>query len=68
EFLNDEQIIDLATQSAEFDSSLSDEELVLISYKEGLNALITFINYFEQQTDAEFKIEDLHTLRKYNNI
>ncbi|CAG8458943.1 316_t:CDS:1, partial [Racocetra fulgida] len=68
EFLDDEQIIDLATQSAEFDSSSGDEELVLISHKEGLNALTTFIDYFKQQADAEFKVEDLYTLKKYNNI
>ncbi|CAG8854279.1 2540_t:CDS:2, partial [Gigaspora margarita] len=66
EFLDDEQIIELATQSAEFDSSSSDKELVLVSHKEGLNALTTFIEYFEQQADAEFKAEDLHTLKKYN--
>ncbi|CAG8805664.1 26665_t:CDS:2, partial [Gigaspora margarita] len=68
EFLDDEQIVELATQSVKFDSSSSDEELVLISYKEGLEALTTFINYFGQQTDAEFKVEDLKTLKKYNNI
>ncbi|KAF0416232.1 CENP-b protein 1 [Gigaspora margarita] len=68
EFLDDEQIVELATQTAEFDSSSSDEELVLISHKKGLEALTTFIDYFGQQTDAEFKIEDLRTLKKYNNI
>ncbi|CAG8447739.1 7328_t:CDS:2, partial [Dentiscutata heterogama] len=68
EFLDDKQIIDLATQSAEFDSSSGDEELVLISHKEGLNTLTTFIDYFKQQADAEFKVENLHTLKKYNNI
>ncbi|KAF0418491.1 CENP-b protein 1 [Gigaspora margarita] len=68
EFLDDEQIVELATQSVEFDSSSSDKELVLISHKKGLEALTTFIDYFEQQTDAEFKVEDLRTLKKYNNI
>ncbi|KAF0543314.1 hypothetical protein F8M41_004096 [Gigaspora margarita] len=56
EFLDDEQIIDLVTQSAEFDSSSSKEELALISHKEGLNALTTFIDYFEQQAN-EFKVK-----------
>ncbi|CAG8648615.1 18519_t:CDS:1, partial [Gigaspora margarita] len=67
-FLNDEQIVELATHSVEFDSSSSEEELVLISHKKELEALTTFINYFGQQTDAEFKTEDLKTLKKYNNI
>ncbi|CAG8713399.1 12112_t:CDS:1, partial [Gigaspora rosea] len=58
EFLDNEQIIDLVTQSAEFDSSSSEEELALISHKEGLNSLTAFIDYFEQQADAEFKVED----------
>ncbi|CAG8694939.1 6818_t:CDS:2, partial [Cetraspora pellucida] len=48
--------------------SLSNEELNLISYKEELNALTTFIDYFKQQTDADFKIEDLNIFKKYNNI
>ncbi|CAG8673316.1 6738_t:CDS:2, partial [Cetraspora pellucida] len=64
EILDDKQIIDLATQSAKFDSSSGDKELVLISHKEGLNVLTTFIDYFKQQMDAEFKVEDLHTLKK----
>ncbi|KAF0478873.1 CENP-b protein 1 [Gigaspora margarita] len=68
ELLDSEQIVELATQSVKFDSSSSDEELVLISYKEGLEALTTFIDYFGQQTDTEFKVEDLRTLKKYNNI
>ncbi|CAG8726106.1 258_t:CDS:1, partial [Cetraspora pellucida] len=68
EMLNNKQIIDLAIWSVEFEDSLSDKELDLISYKEGLNALTTFIDYFKQQTDADFKIEDLNIFKKYNNI
>ncbi|RIB12805.1 hypothetical protein C2G38_2199651 [Gigaspora rosea] len=55
EFLDNKQIIDLVTQSAKFYSSSSEKELALISHKEKLNSLTTFINYFEQQANAEFK-------------
>ncbi|CAG8705292.1 12128_t:CDS:2, partial [Racocetra fulgida] len=68
ELLSDNQIIDLVTQSVTLDSNSSNEEQVLISHKEGLDALTTFIEYFKQQMDAEFKIEDLNILKKYNNI
>ena len=68
EMLNDKQIIDLAVQFVEFEDSLSDEELDLIGHKEGLSALTTFIDYFKQQTDADFKIENLNIFKKYNNI
>ncbi|CAG8435791.1 5368_t:CDS:2, partial [Scutellospora calospora] len=63
------QILESETaNSIKFEDSLSDEELDLISHKEGLNALTTFIDYFKQQTDADFKIEDLNIFKKYNNI
>ncbi|CAG8464218.1 803_t:CDS:2, partial [Scutellospora calospora] len=64
-----QQILESETaNSIKFEDSLSDEELDLISHKDGLNALTTFIDYFKQQTDADFKIEDLNIFKKYNNI
>ncbi|CAG8509655.1 16742_t:CDS:2, partial [Cetraspora pellucida] len=68
EMLNDKQIIDFAIWSVELEDSLSNEELDLISHKERLNALTTFIDYFKQQTDVNFKIKDLNIFKKYNNI
>ncbi|CAB4439368.1 unnamed protein product [Rhizophagus irregularis] len=50
------------------DEDISDEEIQLMSDKEGVNALKTFINYFEQQDDSEFNINDLRIFRKYLRI
>ncbi|CAB5358617.1 unnamed protein product [Rhizophagus irregularis] len=66
EQLNDEQIINLLqNENDESDDDDSDEEILLVSEKQGVDALKIFINYFEQQNDPEFNIDDL---RFFKNI
>ena len=67
EHLTDEQIINLL-QDEKNEEDTSDEEIQVISDKEGINALKMFINYFEQQNDTEFNINDLYIFRKYLRI
>lgn len=70
EYLDDNQIIDLVqTEENEIESNsdISDDEFV-ITEKEGIEALKTFINYFEQQNDLEFNVGDLSIFRKYLRI
>ncbi|EXX65522.1 hypothetical protein RirG_132350 [Rhizophagus irregularis DAOM 197198w] len=69
EQLNDEQIINLLqNENDESDDDDSDEEILLVSEKQGVDALKIFINYFEQQNDPEFNIDDLRIFRKYLRI
>jgi hypothetical protein len=57
--LNDEQIINLLQNEGESDDNSSDEDIQLVSEKQGVDALKIFINYFEQQDDPEFNVDDL---------
>ena len=62
EYLTEDQIINLVRseeEENESDADTSDEELPLVSAKDGVNALRMFINYFEQQDDDDFNIDDL---------
>ncbi|CAB5357800.1 unnamed protein product [Rhizophagus irregularis] len=55
-------------ENDESDDDDSDEEILLVSEKQGVDALKIFINYFEQQNDPEFNIDDLRIFRKYLRI
>lgn len=72
EHLTDEQIINLLQdEENESDSEgdiSDDEEAMIVTEKKGVEALKTFINYFEQQNDPEFNIDELHVFRKYLRI
>jgi len=68
EQLNDEQIINLLQNEDESDDDSSDEDILLVSEKQGVDALKIFINYFEQQDDPEFNVDDLRIFRKYLRI
>jgi hypothetical protein len=69
ENLTDEQIINLVQiEGGDDDSDNSDEELSVVTDKEGTEALKTFINYFEQQNSEEFNVNDLYIFRKYLKI
>ena len=62
EYLTKDQIINLIRgeeEENESDANTSDEEILLVSAKNSVNALKTFINYFEQQDDAKFNNDDL---------
>jgi hypothetical protein len=50
------------------DDNSSDEDIRLVSEKQGVDALKIFINYFEQQDDPEFNVDDLRIFRKYLRI
>jgi hypothetical protein len=68
EQLNDEQIINLLQNEGKSDDNSSDEDIRLVSEKQGVDALKIFINYFEQQDDPEFNVDDLRIFRKYLRI
>jgi hypothetical protein len=71
ERLTNEQIINLLQDEeneSEDDGDISDEEALVVSEKKGVEALKTFINYFEQQNDPDFNIDDLWIFRKYLRI
>jgi len=71
EFLTEDQIINLIQneeEENESDEDTSDEEIPSVSAKNGVNALKIFINYFEQQDDAEFNVDDLYIFRKYLRV
>ncbi|CAB4477464.1 unnamed protein product [Rhizophagus irregularis] len=55
-------------ENDESDDDDSDEEILLVSEKQEVDALKIFINYFEQQNDPEFNIDDLRIFRKYLRI
>ena len=64
ENLNDDQIINLVQNEDDeinwSDDDNSDEEILLISIKKGMEGLKTFINYFKQQNNSEFNLKDLN--------
>ena len=71
ECLTDEQIINLLHDEgneSENESDILDEEVIVVSENEGIKAFKTIINYFEQQNDPAFSIDDLHIFRKYLRI
>ena len=71
EYFTEDQIINLVQseeEENESDADTSDEELPLVSAKDGVNALRMFINYFEQQDDDDFNIDDLCIFRKYLRV
>lgn len=68
EELSDTEIVELVIaeqQHKEQDSDDSDEEPLTIPASEGLAGLKKFLEFFEQQTDQNFKSEDLNIFRKY---
>ena len=69
EHLTDEQILNLL-QDEEYESEneSEDEEVLIVSEKEGIEACKTLINYFEQQNDPAFSIDDLCIFKKYLRI
>ena len=70
ECLTDEQIINLLQDEGNEseNESDSDEEAIIVLDNEGIDAFKTIINYFEQQNDPAFSIDDLHIFRKYLRI
>jgi len=69
EHLTDEQIINLLQDEGnKSESESEDEEVLIVSEKEGIEAFKTIINYFEQQNNLAFNIDDLHIFRKYLRI
>ncbi|CAG8695141.1 13004_t:CDS:2, partial [Cetraspora pellucida] len=60
-----EIVLDEANQHENGDPDDTDEEEPEISVSEGLKSLNTFIGFFEQQADTDFKAEDLKIFRKY---
>jgi hypothetical protein len=50
------------------DDNSSDEDIQLVSEKQDVDALKIFINYFKQQDDLEFNIDDLRIFQKYLRI
>ncbi|CAG8626404.1 13184_t:CDS:2, partial [Cetraspora pellucida] len=71
EELSDTEIVELVIveqQHKEHNSDDSDKEPLTISASEGLVGLKKFLEFFEQQTDQNFKSEDLDVFQKYLSI
>ena len=70
ETLTEEQIINLIQheEEEESDDDNDDEVISLISAKKAVSGLEMFINYFEQQDDDCFNIDDLCIFKKYLRI
>ncbi|CAB5323547.1 unnamed protein product [Rhizophagus irregularis] len=70
EFLDDKQIIEYVTKdSSEEVISDSEPELEIISIKEAVQGLKTFITFFTQQSDhSGFCSEDLKIFNKYSKL
>ncbi|CAB4475246.1 unnamed protein product [Rhizophagus irregularis] len=73
ENLTDKEIVNLVQFKKE-GGNLNDEEededdeIPLVSVKKAVSGLKIFINYFEQQDNSEFNIDDLRVFRKYLQI
>ncbi|CAG8658921.1 11855_t:CDS:1 [Dentiscutata erythropus] len=69
EKLEDSEIIEIVlneeNQCENGDPNDSDEEEIEISVSDRFMGLKKFIGFFEHQTDADFKAEDLKIIRKY---
>jgi len=70
EYLSDEQIVNLVQfEMEDEDEDTSDEEIPLVTPKQAINGLETFIKFFEQQDDnSKFNTNELHFFRKYLHI
>ena len=72
EYLFENQIINLVQGEENEDESDTDadadEEIPLVFAKNSVNALKTFINYFEQQNEEDFSMDDLSIFQKYLRI
>jgi len=73
ENLTDEEIVNLVQFEKEGgnlndDDEDEDDEIPLVSVKKAVSGLKLFINYFEQQDNSEFNIDDLRVFRKYLRI
>ena len=67
--LTDEQILNLLQdEEHKSENESEDEEALIVSEEEGIEACKTIINYFEQQNDPAFSINDLHIFKKYLRI
>jgi hypothetical protein len=58
----------LLQNEGESDDNSSDEDIRLVSEKQGVDVLKIFINYFEQQDDPEFNVDNLRIFQKYLKI
>ena len=61
-------VLDEECNKVELDDSESGNESLAITIKEGFNRLKTWIQYFEEQNDKEFNMEEMHIFRKYMDI
>ena len=70
EILTEEQIINFIREEGEENDDDDDDDEIIppIPAKKATSGLETFINYFEQQDDADFNIDDLCIFKKYLRV
>ncbi len=61
-------VLDKERNKVELDNSESGNESLAITIQEGFNGLKTWIQYFEEQDDKEFNMEEMRIFRKYMDI
>jgi hypothetical protein len=58
----------LSEEKEESKSESEEEEIPPVLVNEAVNGLKTFINYFEQQDNSKYSIDDLCVFRKYLQV
>ncbi len=68
DILDENDIIKLIQEETCDDNSDSEEEDTIVSPGDALKSLETWISYFEQQYNDEFRVEDLKLFKRYFKI
>jgi len=71
DILNDDDIIKLVQEemrSDEINKNDSEEKEIQVYFSDALNAIQTWVKFFEQQQSDKFNVEDLHIFKKYLKI
>src|SRR3954470_13383751 len=68
DILSDADIISLVQENTRDESSDTEEDDALVSPGDALKSLETWISFFEQQDDNEFRAEDLKLFKRYFKI
>jgi len=66
--LTEEQIVNMILTDEKEESDSEEDEISSVSVKKAIDGLKTFINYFEQQDNFKYNINDLQLFQKYLQI
>ena len=66
--LTEEQIVNMMLTDEKEESDSEEDEISPVPVKKAIDRLKTFINYFEQQDNFKYNIDDLRLFRKYLQV